>query len=59
MGYSNNFTFLLPKLDHIMDCMDCHSDIKMVIYEQELRLQKLKKLNKNWIVKLTEKIKII
>ena len=37
----------LPKVDRY---------IKMLPYEQELRVQKLKKLNRNWLQKLSDKI---
>jgi hypothetical protein len=42
----NDFTYYpyLPNLD---------SNMKMLPYEQELRKQKLKELNKNWFQKLT------
>lgn len=45
----NEFTYYpyLPKLDRVT---------KMVPYEQELRKQKLKELNKNWFQKLPDKI---
>ena len=43
----NKFTYYpyLPKLDN---------NIKMVSYDQELRKQKLKELNKNWFQKLPD-----
>ena len=45
----NIFTYYpyLPKLD---------SNMKMLSYEQELRKQKLKELNKNWFQRLPNKI---